>query len=89
MTSILNPDYLLTVHTLHSKLLLIARHAIVVAVLGDEALGSNGLLAALTGEASLMPAVALMLHLPGACKQDYGNECVFLETFIYSKEILD
>lgn len=56
-------------HTLHSELLLIAGHAVVVVVLGDEALGTNGLLAALTGEAGLMPAVALMLHLPGPCKK--------------------
>lgn len=58
-------------HTLHSELLLVAGHAIVVVVFGDEALGTNGLLAALTGEAGLMPTVALMLHLPGACKKTY------------------
>lgn len=63
-------------HTLHRKLLLIAGHAIVVIVLGDEALGTNGLLAALTGEAGLMPAVALMLHLPRACKIIHRNEYV-------------
>lgn len=57
-----NADYLLAVHTLHSKLLLIAGHAIVVVVFWDEALGTNGLLAAFTGEAGLMPTVALMLH---------------------------
>lgn len=70
-------------HTLHSKLLLIAGHAIVVVVLGDEALGANGLLAALTGETSLMPAVALVLHLPGACK-NIGTEmdvCIFMHFY--------
>lgn len=57
-------------HTLHSELLLVAGHAIVVVVLGDETLGTNGLLAAFTGEAGLMPTVSFMLHLPGACKKD-------------------
>jgi len=58
--------YLLAVHTLHGKLLLIARHAEAIVVLGDEALGANGLLASLAGEAGLVPAVPLVLHLPGA-----------------------
>lgn len=59
-------DGLLAVHTLHGELLLIAGHAVVEVVLGDEALGTNGLLATLAGEAGLMPAVALVFHLPGA-----------------------
>lgn len=53
-------------HTLHGKLLLIAGHAEVVVVLRDEALCANGLLASLAGEAGLVPAVPLVLHLPGA-----------------------
>lgn len=59
-------DGLLAVHTLHSKLLLIARHTEVVVVLGDEALGADWLLASLAGETGLMPAIPLVLHLPGA-----------------------
>lgn len=55
---------LLAVHTLHGKLLLIAGHTEVMVVLGDKALGANGLLAARAGKARLMPAVPLMLHLP-------------------------
>ena len=51
---------------LHSKLLLVAWQAVVAAVLVDETPGSNGLLAALAREAGLMPAVAPVLHLPGA-----------------------
>lgn len=75
-------------HTLHSELLLIAGHAIVVVVLGDEALGTNGLLAALAGEAGLMPAVALMLHLPGTCERDTGSgmdmcSCLCFYTLLY------
>lgn len=59
-------DGLLAVNTLHSKLLLIAGHTEVVAFLGDEAFGADGLLAPLAGEAGLVPAVAFVLHLPGA-----------------------
>lgn len=59
-------DGLLAVHTLHGKLLLIAGHTEVMVVLGDEALGANGLLASLAGETGLVPAVTLVLHLPGA-----------------------
>lgn len=59
-------SYLLAVHTLHGKLLFIAGHTEVVIVLRDEALGANGLLASLAGETGLMPAVPLVLHLPGA-----------------------
>lgn len=53
-------------HTLHSKLLLIAGHTEVIEVLGDEALGADGLLAPLAGETGLVPAIPLVLHLPGA-----------------------
>lgn len=59
-------SYLLAVHTLHGKLLLIAGHTEVAVVLRDEALGANRLLTSLAGETCLVPAVPLMLHLPGA-----------------------
>lgn len=59
-------DGFLAMHTLHGKLLLVAGHTEVLVLLGDEALGADGLLATLAGEAGLMPAVTLMLHLPGA-----------------------
>lgn len=61
--------YLLAVHTLHGKLLLIARHTVVVVLLRDEALGANGLLASLAGEAGLVPAVPFVLHLPRALRK--------------------
>lgn len=61
-----DPLYLLAVHTLHGKLLLIAGHTEIVVVLRDEALGANRLLASLAGETGLVPAVPLVLHLPGA-----------------------
>lgn len=48
-------------------LLLIAGHAEVLLVLGDEALGPNGLLTAVADEAGLVPAAALVLHLAGTC----------------------
>lgn len=61
-------------HTLHGKLLLVAGHTEVLVLLGDEALGADGLLATLAGEAGLMPAVTLMLHLPGACMKGRERE---------------
>lgn len=62
-------SYLLAVHTLHGKLLLIAGHTEVMVVLRDEALGANGLLASLAGETGLMPTVPLVLHLSGAFRE--------------------
>lgn len=59
-------DGLLAMDALHGKLLLITRHTEVMVVLRDETLGANWLLASLTGEASLMPAVPFVLHLSGA-----------------------
>lgn len=55
--------YLLAVNTLLSKLLLIAGQAVVVEILLDKALGADGLVATVAGEAVLMPTVALVLHL--------------------------
>lgn len=55
--------YLLAVDALQSKLLLIAGQTVVVGILLDKAPGANGLLATVAGEATLMPTVALMLHL--------------------------
>lgn len=60
--------YLLALHALQSILPLIAGHAEVLAVLRDEALGSDGLLASVADEAGLVPAAALILHLAGACR---------------------
>lgn len=56
-------------HTLHGELLLIAGHTVIVVFLGNKALGTDGLLAAFTGKACLMPAIALMFHLPGPYKK--------------------
>lgn len=56
-------DGLLAVDALQSKLLLIAGQTVVVGILLDKAPGANGLLATVAGEATLMPTVALMLHL--------------------------
>lgn len=65
-------------HTLHGKLLLVAGHAEVVVVLWDEALGANRLLASLAREAGLVPAVPLMLHLPGAFGEAWQIKRPFL-----------
>lgn len=56
-------------HTLHGKLLLVAGHTEVLVLLRYEALCADWLLASLAGEAGLMPAVALVLHLPGAFRK--------------------
>lgn len=65
-------------HTLHCKLLLIAGHAEVAAFLGYEALGADGLLAPLAGETGLMPAIPLVLHLPGAFRVQEQLEVLLL-----------
>lgn len=54
---------LLALNTLHGKLLFITRYTIVLVILGNEALCAHWLLAAVTDETSLMPAVTLMFHL--------------------------
>lgn len=59
-------DGFLAMNTLHSKLLFIAGHTVVMVVLRNETLGANWLLASLAGEASLMPAIPFVLHLSGA-----------------------
>lgn len=59
-------DGLLALNTLHGKLLFVAGHTEVAVLLGDETLGTDWLLATLTGETGLMPAVPLMLHFSGA-----------------------
>lgn len=59
-------SYHLAVAALLCVLLLVAGQAVVAAVLLHEAPGSNGLLAAVAGEAVLMPAAALVLHLLGS-----------------------
>lgn len=58
--------HLLAVDALLGELLLIAGQAVVVGVLQHEAPGANGLLAAVAGEAVLVPTVAFVLHLFGA-----------------------
>lgn len=55
--------HLLALDALQGKLLLVAGQAVVAGVLLDEAPGADGLLAAVAGEAVLVPAVALVLHL--------------------------
>lgn len=60
-------QHLFALHALQGVLLLIAGHTEVLVLLGYETLGSNGLLAALAGEAGLVPAAALVFHLAGTC----------------------
>lgn len=63
------PSYLLALDTLHSKLLLIAGHTKILMVLGNETLGSNGLLAPLADKAGLMPAISFIFHLPSTYEE--------------------
>lgn len=58
-------DGLLALCTLQGKLLLIAGHAVVMPLFLHKAPGADRLLAAVTGEAVLMPAAAFVLHLFG------------------------
>lgn len=58
-------DGLFTLNTLQGVLFLIAGHTEVLVVLRDEALGTDGLLAAVAGEAGLVPAAVFVLHLAG------------------------
>lgn len=59
--------YLLAVDALQGKQSLVAGHAVVIVILLDKALGANGLLAVVANKAVLVPTVALVLHLLGAC----------------------
>lgn len=63
-----NTRYLFALNALQGILPFVAGHAEVLAVLRDEALGSDGLLAAMADEAGLVPAATLVLHLTGACQ---------------------
>lgn len=54
---------------MHGKLLFIAGYTKVLIVLRDEALCPNRLLAAVADKAGLVPAVALVFHLPSACNE--------------------
>lgn len=70
--------YLFALNTLQGILLLIAGHAEILIILGDEALGSNWLLAAMADEAGLVPAAALILHLAGTCCESQ-NRAILLK----------
>lgn len=70
-------DSLLALDTLHGKLLFIAGYTKVLIVLRDEALCPNRLLAAVADKAGLVPAVALVFHLPST----WHNSLLALITF--------
>lgn len=75
-------DSLLTLDTLHGKLLFIAGDTKVLIVFGDEALRSNWLLATMADEAGLMPAVALIFHLAGTWHDSLLTLIAFGRVFI-------
>ena len=55
--------YLITLDTLGGELVLVAGGAVDVVLLGDEALGPDGVVAHAAHEALLMPLPGLVLHL--------------------------
>jgi len=63
-------DHLTALDALGSKLLLIALGAVDVVLLGDEALGSDGVLAGAAHETLLVPLTSLVLHLLHTCFED-------------------
>jgi len=56
-------DHLAALDTLGGKLLLVALGAVDVMLLGDEALGADGILAGAADKTLLMPLPSLVLHL--------------------------
>ena len=64
-----DPSYLLALGALGGKELLIASDAIVMIVLGDEALRSQGFLAVVARETVLVPLLPLVFHLLGAWEE--------------------
>lgn len=63
--------------TARSKLVLVAGHAVVGALVGHEGTGAQGLLTAAAQEAVLMPRLASVLQLPGPCgEQGSHSEAV-------------
>lgn len=56
-------DHLAALDALGSELLLVALGAVDVVLLGDEALGADGVLAGAADEALLVPLAGLVLHL--------------------------
>jgi len=63
-------NHLFAFGALGGEELLVASDAVVVVILGDEALRSQGLLAVVAGEAVLVPLLPFVLHLLGAWFED-------------------
>lgn len=66
-------QYLFTLDALHGKLLFVAGNTKVLIVFGDETLCPNRLLAVVADKAGLVPAVALVFHLPSTCNETRGS----------------
>lgn len=75
-------DSLLALDALHGKLLFIAGYTKVLIVLRNETLCPNRLLAAVADEARLMPAVALVFHLPSTWHNSFLALITFGRVFI-------
>ena len=69
--------HLITFDTLGGELVLVAGGAVDVVLLGDEALGPDGVVAHTAHEALLMPLPGLVLHLlhAGLNKVYYKKNC--------------
>ena len=60
--------HLTALNALCCELLLVALGAVDVVLLGDEALGADGVLAGAADEALLVPLTSLVLHLLHTCR---------------------
>ena len=60
--------YLFTAGAARGELVLVAGHAVVLVLVGDEGLGADWLLTAAAGEAALVPGGAAVLQLPASCR---------------------
>jgi len=65
-------NHLFALGALGREELLIASDAVVVFVLGDEALSPQSLLTVVAGEAILVPLLSFVLHLLGAWSEDFA-----------------
>lgn len=64
--SFVNLTDLFTARAAWSELVLVAGHAVVFILVGDEGLGADGLFTAVTDEAALVPCGACVLQFPRA-----------------------
>lgn len=75
--------HLFAVAALRSKPALVARHTVVVVIVGDESLGTDRLLAAVAHKTVLVPRGAAVLQHPRSCQREGGGEQMKVETEMF------